>query len=172
MLSFETSKLNETYKKIGLSLVRREIDQLLLDSLPIKLRDHPDLVEARIRHSLRIKDWSNVLVLINLLSEETKDLERWRYWKARVLSLSEDYADREVAQDIYSDLSQNRSFYGFLASDIIETDYNYNHETHDISYDETISLEEKKSVKRALELFALGYLGKARQEWVLATSEA
>ena len=27
----------------------------LLDSLPIKLRDHPRLVEARIRHSLKIK---------------------------------------------------------------------------------------------------------------------
>ena len=171
LLSFETSKLNETYKKIGLSLSRREIDQSLLDSLPIKLRDHPDFVEARIRHSLRIKDWSNVLVLINLFSEETKDLEKWKYWKARVLSLSEDYADREVAQDIYSELSQNRSFYGFLASDIMETDYNYNHEVHNISYDETIRLEKNESVKRALELFALGYLGKARQEWNSATSK-
>ena len=171
LLSFEDSKLDETYEKIGLALSRREIDQSLLDSLPIKLRDHPDLVEARIRHSLRIKDWSNVLVLINLFSEEREELEQWKYWKARVLSLSEDQADRKVAQDIYSELSQNRSFYGFLASDIMGTKYNYNHEVHNISYDETIGLEENKSVKRALELFALGYLGKARQEWYFATSK-
>ena len=51
------------------------------------------------------------------------------------------------------------------------TDYNYNHKTHNISYDETIRLEENKSIKRALELFALGYLGQARQEWYLATSK-
>ncbi len=170
-LSFDTSKLNKTYEKIGLSLSRRAKDQSLLDSLPIKLRDYPSLVEARIRHSLKIKDWSSVLVLINLLVKETKDQEQWKYWKARVLALSEDYADREVAQDIYSELSENRSFYGFLASDIMETNYNYNHKIHNISYDETIGLEKNKSVKRALELFALGYLGQARREWFLATSK-
>ena len=154
-----------------MALCRKQKAQSLLDSLPIKLRDHPKLLEARIRHSLKIKDWSGVLVLINLLSEEKKNLEQWKYWNARVLSLSEDLADREVAQDIFSKLSRGRSFYGFLAADIMDTDYNYNHKTHNISYDETITLEENKSIKRALELFALGYLGQARQEWYLATSK-
>ena len=170
-LSFETSELNKTYEKIGMALCQKQKAQSLLDSLPIKLRDHPRLVEARIRHSLKIKDWSSVLVLINLLSEEKKNLEQWKYWNARVLSLSEELADREVAQDIFSKLSRGRSFYGFLAADIMNTDYNYNHKTHNISYDETITLEENKSIKRALELFALGYLGQARQEWYLATSK-
>ena len=71
------------------------------------------ILEARIRHSLKIKDWSSVLVLINLLSEEKKNLEQWKYWNARVLSQSEELADREVAQDIFSKLSRSRSFYGF-----------------------------------------------------------
>ncbi len=170
-LSFEASELNKTYEKIGMSLCRKQKAQSLLDSLPIKLRDHPKLLEARIRHSLKVKDWSNVLVLINLFSEEKKNLEQWKYWNARVLSLSEDPADRGVARDIFSNLSRSRSFYGFLASDIMDTDYNYNHKTHNVSYDETISLEENKSIKRALELFALGYLGQARQEWYLAASK-
>ena len=66
-----------------------------------------------------------------------------------MLSQSEELVDREVAQDIFTKLSRSRSFYGFLAADIMGTDYNYNHKTHNISYDETITLEKNKSIKRA-----------------------
>ncbi|MBA59795.1 MAG: hypothetical protein CMQ40_11595 [Gammaproteobacteria bacterium] len=169
-LKFKDNALEQTYRKIGISLARMAKDYELIESLPIKLRAHPDLVEARIRQSLRLKDWGNAIVLINLLPEEEKKSQKWRYWKARVLDFSGDPADRRIAHSIYQELSEVRSYYGFLSADIIGSPYNYQHQISDISFEETKKLENIPGIKRSLELFALGERSKARQEWYLAVS--
>lgn len=171
MLSFEPAPLEEAYAYIGIRLARKTNDLDLMDSLPVNLHEHPDLVEARLRQSLKLQDWSSVIVLINLLPQELQDSTRWQYWKARVLGQSAEEPDRQIAHDILAELSQTRSFYGFVAADILQSHYNYEDEPTPVTFDQILSLEETPGIQRALELFALGERSRARREWYFTTAD-
>ncbi len=170
-LSFEPAHLEEAYAYIGIRLAGKTNDLALMDTLPVNLHAHPDLVEARLRQSLRLQDWSSVIVLINLLPEELQASTRWQYWKARVLAQSDGEADRQIAHDMLMELSITRSFYGFVAADILQSNYNYEDEPAPVTFEQILSLEESPGIQRALELFALGERSRARREWYFTTSE-
>lgn len=171
LLSFDPAELEAAYAYIGIRLARKTSDVALMDSLPVNLHEHPDLIEARLRQSLKDQDWSNVIVLINLLPEELQSSNRWQYWKARVLGQSEDDADRQIAHDLLAELSKTRSFYGFVAADILQTTYDYQDEPVPVTFEQILSLEETPGIQRALELFALGERSRARREWYFTTSD-
>lgn len=169
--NFDPAELEEAYAYIGIRLAGKSSNLTLIDSLPVNLSEHPKLVEARIRQSLKHGDWSNVMVLINLLPQEQQDSNRWQYWKARVLGKSAGEADRQIARDILIDLSSERSFYGFVSADILQSQYNYQDEPSPVTLEQILSLEQSPGVERALELFALGERAQARREWYFSTSD-
>lgn len=168
--NFDTAELEDTYAYIGVRLAGKSSDLELLDSLPVNLHEQPTLVEARIRQSLTHQDWSSVMVLINLLPQQQQNSNRWQYWKARALGVSADEADRQIARNIMVKLSSERSFYGFVSADILQNQYNYQHEPNRVTLEQILSLEESPGVQRALELFALGERSRARREWYFSTS--
>ena len=170
ILRFEPEALEEAYASIGIRLANRSADLVLTDQLPVNLSNHPKLVEARIRQSLQQDDFSAVLVLISLLPSELQGSSRWQYWKARVLARSDDLADRESAAEIFRALANERSFYGFLAADVMGMRYNFEDESALITRDQVLSLEEMPGMQRALELFALGERSRARREWYFTTA--
>lgn len=168
---FNPVELEDAYAYIGVRLAGKSSDLALIDSLPVNLHEQPILVEARIRQSLEHGDWSNVMILINLLPEEQQDSNRWQYWKARALGISVDEADRQIARNIMIELSSERSFYGFVSADILQNQYNYQDEPNSVTLEQILSLEESPGVQRALELFALGERSRARREWYFSTSD-
>jgi soluble lytic murein transglycosylase len=168
---FHPVELEDAYAYIGVRLAGRSSDLALIDSLPVNLHEQPTLVEARIRQSLENRDWSNVMILINLLPQEQQDSNRWRYWKARALAISADEADRQIARNIMTELSSERSFYGFVSADILQNQYNYQDEPSPVTLEQILSLEESPGVQRALELFALGERSRGRREWYFSTSD-
>lgn len=168
---FDPDALEDAYAAIGVQLAMKTDKIDLLESLPVNLHNHPELIEARLRQSLRHADWSNVIVLINLLSEEDQATPRWQYWKARVLGQSDDLADQKIAQRILVDLSEARTFYGFLSADILDAQYNFQDEPRPITLDQILSMEATPGIQRALELFALGERSRARREWYFTTAE-
>ena len=168
---FNPDELEDAYTYIGVRLAGKSSDLALVDSLPVNLHEHPKLVEARIRQNLKHGDWSNVMVLINLLPQEQQKSNRWQYWKARALGLSADEADREIARNVMIELSSERSFYGFVSADILQNQYNYQDEPSPVTLEQILSLEESPGVQRALELFALGERSQARREWYFSTSD-
>ena len=168
---FNPDELEDAYTYIGVRLAGKSSDLALVDSLPVNLHEHPKLVEARIRQSLEQGDWSNVMILINLLPQEQQDSNRWQYWKARALGLSADEADREIARNVMIELSSERSFYGFVSADILQNQYNYQDEPSPVTLEQILSLEESPGIQRALELFALGERSQARREWYFSTSD-
>lgn len=169
--NFDPAELEDAYAYIGVRLAGKSSDLALIDSLPVNLHEQPKLVEARIRQSLKLGDWSNVIILINLLPQEQQDSNRWQYWKARVLGISADEADRQIARNIMIELSSERSFYGFVSADILQSEYNYQDEPSPVTLEQILSLEESPGVERALELFALGERAQARREWYFSTSD-
>lgn len=142
-----------------------------LDKLPINIAEHPDLAEARIRFALRRQAWGEALVYLNLLPEDFKASPRWQYWKARILMGSADDQDRRVARETFAALATERNYYGFLAADTIGQPYNFQDNPMPISQEQILSLETTPGIQRALELFVLNELSRARREWYFTTAE-
>lgn len=172
---FEPDKLEDTWAYIGRRLALKSSDLALMEQLPVNLHNHPKLVESRLRQSLKHGDWSNVIVLINLLPQDLKESDRWQYWQARVLAQSPDLGggedDRKAAAAIFTRLSSERSFYGFLSADILGLDYNFQDEPRDVAMEQILSLEQAPGIQRALELFSLGERSRARREWYFSTAD-
>jgi soluble lytic murein transglycosylase len=171
MHNFDPEALEDTYASIGTRLAQKTGDFDLMDTLPVNLHDHPSLVEARLRQSIRHGDWRQVLVLVNLLPEELRDSSRWQYWKARTLAQSADEADLQQAREIFEQLSASRSWYGFISADILDQSYSFEDESRKITREQVLSLEEAPGIQRALELFALDDRYRARREWYFSTTD-
>lgn len=135
------------------------------------------LLEQIIRDSLKEQDWSRTLTFINKLPDETKNSERWCYWRARALeqlslnAAASTHADQQATEDallikkIYSELAQQRSFYGFMAADILGGQYHLsdNPALPEASLVQQIS--NQPAALRAKELLAVGDDINARREW-------
>lgn len=170
MHNFDPDALEDAYATIGTHLAIMSDDLDLVHQLPVNLHNNPKLVEARIRQSLKHGDYSSVLVLLGTLPEEHRETSRWQYWKARILDQSADEEDRRIAHEIFTTLSAERSFYGFLSADLIGTGYNFQDYPLEITRDQVLSLEDTPGIQRALELFALGERSSARREWYFTTA--
>lgn len=167
---FDAAELESAYAFIGIRLALQDADPLLQEQLPVNFSTHTSLIEARLRQSLKNGNWSDILVLTNLLPQEIQDADRWQYWKARALVQAADAQDQASGRNILLNLSTERSFYGFLAADLLQLPYQYQIETGDVSEEQMRSLETSPGIARALELFALGERAKARSEWNFSTN--
>ncbi|MBD3646069.1 MAG: lytic transglycosylase domain-containing protein, partial [Pseudomonadales bacterium] len=169
--NFSDEVKNRVWVTVGIHLTFDGDPLNHLDDLPINITEHPDLTEARIRFALRRQNWGDVLVYINLLPEEFQASPRWQYWKARVLMGSDDQADRQAAQEMFRKIAAERNYYGFLAADSIRQPYNFDDNPTPISQEQILSLEATPGIQRALELFVLNEMSRARREWYFTTSE-
>jgi soluble lytic murein transglycosylase len=120
----------------------------------------------RVRVALNNGDWSDALHWLDALSPGERNSETWRYWRARALDA--EGADGDALTD-YGRLSEERSFYGFMASDRLKRPYQMNnfrvhHDTEDLS-----EIEKLPGVVRARELYLAGMRRDARREWYHAT---
>jgi len=123
-----------------------------------------------IRDALRQQDWPRVEEWLMRLPQESRDSERWQYWMARTLAREGSPEARAQAQTILASLSQLRSFYGFMAADIIGAGYQM--VDRPVAVDQTAlnSLTDIPSIQRARELYLLGEEDDARSEWRYATT--
>jgi soluble lytic murein transglycosylase len=140
------------------------------------------LLEKIIRGSLKEQDWSRTLTYINKLPDESKNSERWRYWQARSLEQllldpirSSDTGQKTIEdtiliKEIYSELAQERSFYGFMAADILGGQYHLS-DNPALPEDSLVKqISNQPAALRAKELLAVNDDINARREWHHMTS--
>lgn len=120
-----------------------------------------------VRAALRNKRWLAAIAWIEAMPAAERESEMWSYWLARA---HEARGNGEQAQRLYRRVSSGRSYYGFLAADRIGTDYNLHHAPLQIDAKQLKSLRRLAGVKRARELYYLGMLEEARQEWEYAVA--
>lgn len=121
-----------------------------------------DLREWQVRVALRAGNWPKVLERIQAMEQDLRSKSRWQYWQARAL----DQMDRpQKAQAIYENLSQRRTFYGFMAADRLGKPYSLNHEGVPVDNKAIERVTDTEGVMRALELYRLDRLDAARAEW-------
>ena len=116
----------------------------------------------RIRTALLEQNWPNVIAAIEDLNEEEKAQDKWKYWLARAY-LETDRADQ--AELLLTDLSDNRSFYGYLAADRVNSLYQLSHKPVDVTAEEIDQLKQQKEFRVAFELMVLDKKNEAKLQW-------
>ncbi len=124
------------------------------------------LHEKRIRAALSKQEWKLVNKWIQQLPKHLRSSDEWRYWQARALGeLGQDTAAKQQLQKIIGE----RSFYGFLAADLLKVDYNLEYQPLKISDSTLKQLETNQGLLRAREMFRLNRHTSGRREWRAAT---
>ena len=164
---FNQAQRDKIAQRIALSSAYQhqpEAKQLLIE-LPSELKnDQAYLWLARIQ--LRTQDWEGLVRTISEMPAHLQQENEWQYWLARSLEF-QGFATR--ADDIMQNLSSKGNYYGFLAADRVERDYNLKQEDASISgIDEAAMLTENPYMLRARELFFLDRPVDAKREWFQA----
>lgn len=149
-----------------------EIESLLNNNSEL---NSETLVGWILRDALRQQDWQRMASWLPQLPDEAKNSERWRYWQARTLEqlhaagVDHDEALAEAGQ-IYYELAQTRSFYGFLSADKLGLPYELVDRPVQVDESNLIGLYNNPSILRAYELYMTGDEVAARNEWQFATA--
>lgn len=147
------------------------------DKVEQMMRQSPSLANANLagrlaRTALRQQDWQKLYDTLQLLPEQEQQSERWLYWRARALEqLDITDPDYPAPEQIYLGLSLTRTFYGFMAADILDTDYTLLNRPVDAPLSAVEQLARQPAVQRAGEFLMLGRLYQARREWFYITRE-
>jgi len=168
-LSFSDRHWGTVVRAIGLSLSdrRHARAEQWLDSIP-DVHLTPIVNEARLRIYLRQENWPKILHRIQKLPATEAESEYWTYWKARALDKVGKWRD---SQDLFSTLSQKRSYYGLLAKQKLAPHITVRHQKRPLSEPLVQRLSRSPSLTRVLELIAIGRRPKARAEWVKITDQ-
>ena len=120
----------------------------------------------RVRVALTDRDWGAALKWIDELKPSEKNDDIWRYWRAYALDASGASVD---AQRFYAQLSDSRSYYGFLAADRLQRPYPMEHTRIPHEKEQMEQIEQLPGILRARQLYLSGMQLDARREWYYAT---
>ncbi len=131
-----------------------------------------NIIEAQIKEELRQQNWQAVFAQIQRLPTNLQQEDRWLYWRARAMQQLETISPALPTSDqIFTELAEKRSFYGFLAADILGKQYSLVDSPVKPSPELVNAVAQVPALLRARELFALGEFNLARREWRHATKD-
>ncbi|MDH5544896.1 MAG: transglycosylase SLT domain-containing protein [Gammaproteobacteria bacterium] len=124
----------------------------------------------RVRTAIEQEDWWSALTWIEALPPEERKEENWQYWRARILEMQSMSLPvlRTAAERIYTELSQNRSYHGFLAADRIGREYMLDSDRLEFEESALDNIAKIPGISRAYELLQIGRQADARREWIYA----
>lgn len=122
------------------------------------------VIEKLIRAQLREQNWPEVLSAIALLPDQDQNSDRWQYWHTRAQQALGSISAEE-AKSRFRTLAQQRSFYGFLAADIVKTSYAMRAQATEFPQSVLDKLAERPALRRAKELWLTGHTAEAHAEW-------
>ena len=123
------------------------------------------LLEWRIRLALKGGQWQQADRWIHLLPEELQQQPRWRYWSARTQA---QLGNEITSNRLLIQLANERNYYGFLAADSLNVDYDFNHDAlnpNNLNTPLLSPLDTEPALKRAQAFYQMGYYTSARREW-------
>ena len=116
----------------------------------------------RIRVALYEQDWPRVITAIEDLSGEDQKREKWQYWLARAY---EETGKPIQAEELLSVLSNKRDFYGYLAAERLDRQYQLSHDPIDVTPEEIAEVKDHAEFRVAFEFMMLGREKDAKQQW-------
>jgi soluble lytic murein transglycosylase len=121
--------------------------------------------EWRVRVALARQDWTAALAGLDALGETQKDDGEWRYFRALVLGR---LGRQGEAKALYQSVSQEATYFGFLAADRIDAAYAICPSTMATDERRESALLAEPGIDRAFELYAVGLQKLGRREWTAA----
>lgn len=167
---FDDQARLDTQRYIAVRLLRQghtAETEALLQSTPAL--SSQSLIEWLARDALGKLDWHRVNKWIAMLPPEARRSNRWRYWQARALEHTGGAANQIKA--LYQQVSQTRSFYGFLSADRLSIPYELVDKPATVDAITREQVAGIGGVQRARELLILGKNLDARREWYHTTQK-
>jgi soluble lytic murein transglycosylase len=161
--AFSEELQHDTERHIALWTARDNLPggYRLLAGLPQAVQDE-EVVRWRARTSLRDNEWQRLLVDIAAMTAKESAAEEWRYWRAVALNRS---GQAPEARMEFEALSEERSYYGFLAADELGRDYALEDDRLSAAESTLQQIASTPGIVRARELFLVGIEGRGRSEW-------
>lgn len=122
----------------------------------------PEVREWRVRAALFEQNWPHIADALAGLTAEEQLEPKWQYWQARTRAAM---GDAVQAQVIYSRVADDRSFYGFLASDTINKPHQLSNKPVFLVGNELYELAEQADFKVVQELRFLNRDLEAQRQW-------
>ena len=124
--------------------------------------------EWKVRAALLEQNWRHVAeALAGLTAQERQD-PKWQYWLARSLDKT---GNSLQAQDAYTKLAEDRSFYGFLAADYVNKPYQFANKPVFLAENELENLATETDFKVVWELKLLSRDMEAERQWWYAVKK-
>ncbi|MDP2903460.1 MAG: transglycosylase SLT domain-containing protein [Methylovulum sp.] len=124
--------------------------------------------EWKTRAALLERNWQHVADALAGLTAQQQQEPGWQYWLARSLEAA---GNRMAAQTIYQKLALDRSYYGFLAADVVEKPYNLADKPVPLSAYQLEALAQETDFKVVREFNALDRDLEARRQWWYAINK-
>ena len=127
-----------------------------------------DVREWKVRSALLEQNWPHVAQALAGLTIEEQQQPQWQYWKARALI---ETGDAPQGQSIYNRLSEDRSFYGFMAADAVMKPYSLIDKPVLLADNALATLTQKADFKVVQELAFLNRDAEAKRQWWFAVNK-
>jgi len=131
-----------------------------------KARDLSDLQLAwKARSALRQRNWKEVQVAIDAMTDKEREQSTWRYWKARAFKAS---GREDEALVLLKPLAREYNFYGQLALEELGERISTPPAAFKPGSVELRAMGDNLSIRRALELYRLNLRVEGVREWIWA----
>jgi len=127
-----------------------------------------DVREWKVRSALLEQNWPHVAQALAGLTLEEQQQPQWQYWLARALI---ETGDAPQGQSIYNRLSEDRSFYGFMAADAVMKPYSLIDKPVLLADNALATLTQKADFKVVQELAFLNRDAEAKRQWWFAVNK-
>ncbi|MDD5321994.1 MAG: transglycosylase SLT domain-containing protein [Methylococcales bacterium] len=162
--NIDTQTAQQLERRLALALARSQ-DSKAYSRLNQLLTVDAEVREWKVRAALLEQNWQHVAnALADLTLEERKE-PRWQYWQARSLVETGNAAQ---GRSIYNQLSEDRSFYGFMAADAINKSYPLGDKPVVMTGNELEILATETDFKVFQELDFLNRQAEAQRQWWFA----
>ncbi len=108
-------------RRLALALASAR-DNRAYDRLNQLIAVDKEVRESKVRAALLEQNWQHVAHALTGLTTEEQQQPQWQYWQARALVETGNVLKGML---IYNRLSEDRSFYGFMAADAINKPYSF-----------------------------------------------
>ena len=165
--NFNTQTIQQIERSLGLMLAHTR-DNRAYDRLNNVYEPDAEVREWKIRSALLALNWQQVNQALTGLSAEEKQKPQWQYWQARAFIETGDVLQ---GQAIYQILSNDRSYYGFMAADAINKSYEFSDKPVDLLSNELTVLSEQVDFQVAHEFIIINRDLDAKRQWWFAVNK-
>ena len=155
----QTAQLLERRLALALASAR---DNKAYDRLNQLIAVDKDVGEWKVRAALLEQNWQHVALALTSLTIEEQQQPQWQYWQARSLVETGNVLKGML---IYNRLSEDRSFYGFMAADSVNKPYSIADKPVLLVGNELETMAQQTDFRGIQELKILNREAEAKRQW-------